>query len=272
MADKVEAANKAGPGGKSPQQAVPPPPPAKYVSTTVVTLNYVARDERWFMLPRRSLVHGGDLLAIPEPFQCALEVDGGKSLVTVVGGSVVRVLDPTEAAPFGLEIKRGQFVVRPPSASDESAQPLRIGVAIAGDLWRLDCQPGSVAGVQNPAQRAHPSWNRFSTRMPIWGLLRFDGTGRGDRPGRQNVPDQRTGLAAVACTSGSRREKRPRRVLRSWRPEWMGPQTLTTTAQNYSKLFEKRFNLDDAVELSVPKVADDGNPRNRPVWRPNAWD
>src|SRR4029079_12298392 len=101
------------------------------------TLNYVARDERWFMLPRRALVHTGDILAVPEPFQCALEIEGGKGLVTIMPGSVVRILDSTDAGAFGIEVKRGRFVVRPFSASDESADPLRIGVGIAGELWRL---------------------------------------------------------------------------------------------------------------------------------------
>jgi hypothetical protein len=260
VADKVEAANQAGAGGNTAQQPVPPPPPAKYVSNDGVTLNYVARDERWFMLPRRALVHGGDLLAVPEPFQCALEIDGGKSLATVIGGSVVRVLEPTEAAPFGLEIKRGQFVVRPPGATDESAQALRVGVVIAGDLWRLECQPGSVAGVQirlneptsleqildknaylggfyvsmGQAEVTDPAGKKYTVKGPGWLQLPVRPVPEGERAA-SNPP-----LLAI--------------------PKWMAPPTLTTTAQNYAKLFEKRFSLDDAVEMSVPKVADDGNP------------
>jgi hypothetical protein len=212
------------------------------------------------MLPRRALVHGGDLLAVPEPFQCALEIDGGKSLASVIGGSVVRVLEPTDAAPFGLEIKRGQFVVRAPSASDESTQPLRVGVVIAGDLWRLECVPGSIAGVQirlneptsleqildrsaylggfyvsmGQAEVTDSTGKTYTIKGPGWLQLPVRAVAEGEKPA-SNPP-----LLAI--------------------PKWMGPQTLTTTAQNYSKLFEKRFNFDDAAELSVPKVADDGNP------------
>src|SRR5262249_39552682 len=61
VADKVEAANKGEAESDAPAAAVQATPPAKYVSSDGATLNYIGRDERWFMLPRRAFVHSGDI-------------------------------------------------------------------------------------------------------------------------------------------------------------------------------------------------------------------
>lgn len=244
----------------SPPAVVVPPPQFKYVSNEGATLNYVARDERWFMLPRRALVHPGDILAVPEPFQCALEIDGGKGLVTLLGRSYVRVLDPTAAGTFSVEIKRGQFLVRPTSASDDAADPLRIGVGIAGELWRVEVRPGSTCGIQISPMEPTKLEQVLDKNAYLGAFyVASGGVAITDPAGKTyelKGPNWLQLPLRADAADGEKTAQNP--LLRI--PAWLGPQTATSTAQNYARLFERKFKLDDAVELSLPEVAGDPNP------------
>src|SRR5258708_12558032 len=106
-----------------------------------VPREYRGREGMWYVLPPRSLVHAGDNLAVPEPFRCELEVDGGKGLATIIGGrrgTAVRMLEPTEAGPIGIELRPGQFMVRS-MGDDESARPLPFGTGLPPQL----CPPAT---------------------------------------------------------------------------------------------------------------------------------
>lgn len=246
----------------SPPAAVVPPPQFKYVSSDGATLNYVARDERWFMLPRRALVHPGDILAVPEPFQCALEIDGGKGLVTLLGRSYVRILDPTPAGPFSLDIRRGQFVVRPTSVGDDAADPLRIGVGIAGELWRLEVRPGSTCGIQvSPMEPT--KLEQVVDKIAYFGAFYVASgsvaiTDPAGKTSELKGPNWLQVQFPIRPDAADGEKTPPSPLLRV--PAWLGPQTTTSTAQNYARLFERKFKLDDAVELSLPEVAGDPNP------------
>jgi len=260
VADKVEAANNSGGDSEAAPAVVPATPPAKYVSSEGATLNYVARDDRWFMLPRRSLVHVGDILAVPEPFQCALEVEGGKGLVTIMGGSAVRILEPSEVGAFGIEMKRGKFVVRPSSANDEAAEPLRIGVGIAGELWRLEAPPGSVLGVQINLMEPTKLEQALDKNAYLGAFYVSTGAGVVTSPAGKVYPIKGPGWLQLPLRPVPEGEKPPPNPPLLTVPKWMAPQSLTTTAQNYARLFEKKFSLDEAVELSLPDAAADPNP------------
>src|SRR5262249_28152697 len=140
-----------------------------------------------------------------------------------------------------------------------SAQPLRMGVVIAGDLWRLECQPGSVAGVQIRLNEPTSLEQILDKNAYLGGFYVSMGQAEVTDPAGKTYTIKGPGWLQlpVSVSEGERAAPNPPLLAI---PKWMAPPTLTTTAQNYSKLFEKRFNLDDAVEMSVPKVADDGNP------------
>jgi hypothetical protein len=63
-------------------------------------------------------------------------------------------------------------------------------------------------------------------------------------------------LPLLAGTDGKPAKKRRLESLK-----WMEPPVVSTTVQNYARLFEKKFSPDDAVELSIPEVAGDPNPK-----------
>jgi hypothetical protein len=259
VADRVEASNNKGGGDSESPTVALSTPPAKYVSSDGATLNYIARDERWFMLPRRAFVHSGDILAVPEPFQCILEIDGGKGLVTVLGGSWIRVLDPTEAGVFGIEIKRGKFFVRLASANDEAADPLRLGVGIAGDLWRVEVPPGATLGVQINLMEPTKLEQELDKNAYMGAFYVSTGAGLVTNPAGKEHLTKGPGwleLPQRPVPEGEKPQNRPLIQI----PKWMTPEPLTKNAQNYSRIFASKFSLDDAVELSIPDVAEDANP------------
>ena len=248
---------------EKPAHVLAPATPSKYASSEGVTLHYVPRDERWFVLPRRAQVHAGDSLAVPDPFQCMLEVDGGKGLVTISGRSTVNVLGPTEAGAFGLEITRGQFVLRPSASADDDAAPLRIGVGIAGELWRLEVRPGGACGVQvnllEPTKFEQPlDRNAYLGAFYASAGAIVVVTDPAGHSHELNGPDWlELPLLGAADGDGKAIKKRRLEIM----PKWMGPPSLTSQEQTYLRLFEKKFNLEEAVELSVPEVASDSNPK-----------
>lgn len=243
--------------------AAPMMPPAKYTSAEGIALNYVRREDRWQVLPRRAQVHGGDQLAVPEPFEAAFDVEDGRGVLTLASRTSVRWLGPTENFAFGIEIKRGQVIVRPTGAGEGDTPPLTMGVAIRGDLWTLAVNlPGTVCGVdvspreptkfeQEPGKDAYfggvyvaaggvrltdAAGATFEVNAGQWLQLPLTARQEGD----EKIPPAAQSLLAV--------------------PKWLSPSTPTATARQYARLFEKKFDLTEPVELSIPAVASDGNP------------
>lgn len=249
------------PDGDVAPPSAPLPAPSRYVSTDGVTLHYVPRDERWFMLPRRAQVYAGDQLAVPDPFQCSLEIEGGRGLVAIMPGSAVRVLEPTDAGTFGLEFRRGQLVVRAPTPADDKKESLRIAMAIAGELWGLEIPPGAACGVQvNP--RGPTKFEQVLDKDAYIGAF-YVSTGAAvvTDPVGKMIEIKGPGFLQLPLKAGADAEdKGPLVHELNPVPKWMVGQTLSTTAQNYARLFERMFNPDDAVELSVPEIVNDSRP------------
>ncbi|HLJ11972.1 MAG TPA: hypothetical protein VKU82_12325 [Planctomycetaceae bacterium] len=255
------------PAGDSNPPAPLAPVPSNYVSSVGVTLHYVPRDERWFMLPRRALVHAGDTLAVPDPFQCELEIEGGKGMVTIMPRTLVQVLGPTDAGSFGLEVRRGQFVVRPlgsggeRGSGGEAADSLRLGVAIAGELWRLAIQPGATCGVQVNLMEPPKIEDAVDKNSYLGAIYVVGGTAVVTDPAGHEIEIKGTRFLQLPLLAGTDAEGPRQTTKLDSVPSWLGGQTLTPTAQNYARIFEKKFTLKDSIELSIPEVvADPPNP------------
>ncbi len=244
----------------------PAPPPAalvspsRYASTEGVTLHYVRREERWFVLPRGEMVNAGANLAVPEPFQCQLEVDDRKGLVTIMGHSLVGILLPTADGRFGLELQRGQFALRAAGSADDAAASLNMRIGIAGELWRLELQSGATCGVAvkplEPTKLVeNPDRNSYEGAFYVTGGIAVI-TDPAGQAHEIKGPDWLELPLAVADADGKLPRKRPLLVV----PKWLGPQTLSSIMQGKASVFEKKFVLDEAVELSVPEIAADANP------------
>jgi hypothetical protein len=250
-----------------PDDANPPaPPPAlvtpsRYASTEGVTLHYVRREERWFVLPRGEMVNAGAILAAPEPFQCQLEVDDRKGLVTIMGRSLVEIIPPSADGRFGLELQRGQFVLRAAGSADDAAASLNMRIGIAGELWRLELQSSATCGVSikplEPTKLVeNPDRNSYEGAFYVTGGIAVI-TDPAGQAHEIKGPDWLELPLAIADAEGKLTRKRPLLVV----PKWMGSQTLSSIMQGKAAVFEKKFVLDEAVELSVPEIAADANPQ-----------
>jgi hypothetical protein len=261
-----KSANKIAEGGpvpNPPDENTPKIAPvglSKYVSTDGVTLHYSIRDERWFLMPRAEMVGALALLAVPDPFQCQLEIANGQGFLTILGHSVVGLLAPLPSGQFGIELQRGQFVVRAGSAAP-SESPLTLRIAIAGAIWRLELPSHVVCGVSvNPVEAMklpeEQSRNAYDGAFYVTGGIAAitDPTGqvheiKGDDWLELPLP--------IPDDNGNLPPKRELRAL----PKWMGPQALSSIAQAKAAVFEKKFVRDEPVELSLPRIAEDPNPQ-----------
>jgi hypothetical protein len=248
-ADQVASAS-----GKSdsPPADAPATAPAKYISPEGVVLNYVARDEKWFVLPRRALVHPGDRLAVPEPFECALEIDEGRAVATLLGRTSARMLGPNDGGSTGIELFRGQLVVRTTVSPDEGAKPVELGVAISGGLWRLSLEPGSVAGIE-VTLREPTRFEQDAAAVGYAGAIYI-------ASGNVAVTDPAGEVSAIAGPGWLRLPPGSQRDPLVTLPRWLGAPTVTGAARQTARQFEKKFTLSESVDLSLPVVAEDPNP------------
>ena len=258
-ADAAAGPTPSPPDNPESPQAASAPKPSKYISADGVTLHYVPREERWFRLPPppRSMVHAGDYLAVPDPYQCALEIDGGQGLVTILGRSAVQVIASPQTGNFGLELNRGQFVVRPAGVAGDPASPLRIGVVIAGELWRVELTSGTTLGVR--VDLLEPTkFEQALDKDAYFGAFYVAAGGNAsiiDPAGKVHEIKGLDWLELPLLADADGKPARPRRLDEL--PKWMAPPSLSSTDQNYARLFERKFTLNEAVELSIPEVAAD---------------
>lgn len=244
-----------------PVPAVPKAQPAKYVSPEGVVLQYSPKDEKWFVLPHVAFIHPGELLAVPEPFEARIEIDGGRGALVVPGGSLLRTLGANPVAASGWDLRRGRLVVRPTASADENQKPaLTMALQIRGDLWGLELQTAdTVCGIEvvlaepNQFEQAlgrqayHGAIYVSSGSVRLVGANQLEHTIAG--PGWLPLP-----LSALVADQVA--DAPPLLAL----PRWLGQQPLSAVAKQYSKLFEKDFSPTEPVELSIVSTVQDHRP------------
>jgi len=130
-----------------------PAPPMQYQLPTGkgMLLRYDGKRKDWLIMAPRSVVHPGDTLASPAPFDSFLEIGEGRCRAVLQGGTAAGILGPHAVAPFGFDVRRGRIVLKTPPLSEppEKKQPgLAVGLKIRGELYRLELlTPGTVCGI-----------------------------------------------------------------------------------------------------------------------------
>jgi hypothetical protein len=208
--------------------------------------------------PRRSEIHPEERFACPDPFEAAFDLDNGRLLLTTLGETVFEVLPPTNEQRLGLRLHRGRVVVqRGPASANE---PLTsVVVAVGEQHWSLELlEPSATIGVEVRFRRpfrfeppADGVWYTAATFVQR-GSLRFAGQD-------PNLPPLPAGamhwLAAPAAD-----EQSPADGLSA---TWIDPQQRQTSAtvRRYATLFEKEFDAATAIDLSIPALVRDKQPR-----------
>ncbi|MCA9062964.1 MAG: hypothetical protein KDA96_07890, partial [Planctomycetaceae bacterium] len=110
-----------------------------YTMQEGIVIQYQASRNDWYPMPHRAVIHPGEEFAAPFPFNANFDVEQGDLQVTLVAGSRVKNLSPSEVAPFGLELERGQLLIAGGSAlQDGNKLPYPLAIQAQDSMWRLE--------------------------------------------------------------------------------------------------------------------------------------
>lgn len=120
--------------------------PIHYISPDGVLLQLHQKDKSWYMVPRKSEVKPGALLACPEPFEAVLEFDQGALRMLILGGSVVEILKPNENASAAIQLVSGRIMLQT-NRRDDKLWPF--GMIVGPEVGVLEFSEGeSLCGVE----------------------------------------------------------------------------------------------------------------------------
>lgn len=235
-------------------------PPMQYVSSDGVLLRYEPKDENWFRMPHRSQVHAGEVLAVPEPFEASLAFGEERHTLEILGGSVVGVLPPNAAAPYGLDVRRGRFVVRGGRGAVDQATPtIWVALSIRGELFRIELlTPGTVCGVEVAPREPTRFEEDFGPNAYTGAVCVGSGSVRVvdaaqrvqmiSAGGRWDLaPEARAAALAAAEPSLAA----PVGMI----PDWLSDRKSSGLTNSLARVFDKQFEYDEPVEVAISELA-----------------
>ena len=233
--------------------------PAKYVSTEGVAIAYLGEEDSWRVQPSGSFVPVGREFASPNPFEALLDLPGWQ--VTLQPGSLLALTPPASGKLPAIELRTGRLVVQP--ASSGRGEPATLELHVVKSRWLVTLSGDAVLGVEVTP----PVATRFEQRAgvdPGRGALHL-ARGRADlvRLGDDEFAVELRGPATLPLPLAPPAEPGPRpQVTTTWQnPEWLSPTKPTAGSRNPVALFTRSFSADEAVEMTLPPLANDPNPR-----------
>ena len=250
-------------------EAVPAEPvsevPISYASNEGVLLHFDGAQQRWFMVPHRSVMKSGEILANIEPFETVLDIEKGSLRTTLLGETVINLLKPTEVGVAGIDVRRGRLLFQ--GGRSEENRPHRIGIAIGEDLWKLDLlSQETVVGLEvthrestqfKKLQEGH--WYQASLYV-ISGSVKWT-----NQAGKfQEIGDH----MALNISPEKEQQIRSNPISFTIVPEWCDSakrKALPLRKHQSQILFEKAFELDQPIDASMislvknskfPKIAE----------------
>ncbi len=244
-----------------PAEAVPvapagqPFPAMMYSNAEGVLLVRNRESGQWDVLPRRALVRDGDEIASPAPFQAEFTVDNSVLEVTLQRGARIRLESPKGSELLALSIDRGRITLHRPSDGNRP-EPILIGLNVRGQPAQLTLiGPGTMCGIE--AEQRLPQGHRPDPLLtvPDGGLYVISGQAALSWSGGDAVEvGSDVGWAAWpvppnALVAG------PQRPI----PNWLTPEGIpqTNADRKWVQMFEKEFNVDQSVEMSIPSLVAD---------------
>ncbi len=296
------AASKPAPDSSPPAPPAEPAPEVRLVSKTGVLLGYDSARDDWFVLERPGLTlpnpkdtppdtvnldpsakvqapnppvpmvadRRADQLVAPEPFDSVLELGDGLCRVWVLGGTSVRLLAPTSATRFGIELREGRIVIRSGGSKlpGTNYRPLVVAFKVGDEVSQLTfLRPETQCGLEivpgfptKPGEDARDTSYRGALYV-VSGEIRFT----------ESVGRQRT-LAAGRWISLAPLDRAVATDMAgsAFRPKggtilsWLNPDTRRTPVAlaKVTHDFEAEFLPDQPVSASIGTVAkNERNPK-----------
>jgi hypothetical protein len=287
------ATNPAQPAVTKPAEAAAKPAAAKpaIVSTPASILKYHSaegilmmlepNDGQWRVIPRRSLIHPGEPIAVPEPFDAVFLTLDDKVQVSVLGNSIVRSLGVTAASESGLDLKRCRLLLkRTPGAisaseddPDANPQPIAIGLKVRGELWQIVLHSSdAVFGVE--AQPGEPIQFEQSVVPAVSNLTFYAAAGEirltnGIEsqvligPATLPIPLNRPAVGEPQAGAAPNENAQPLAAITNPDtplPKWLAGGTMSAAVKQYARQFEREFDESNPVRLSIGGTKGDKNP------------
>lgn len=238
-----------------------------------ITLRFEPESHDYLVLPRVVQLKTGDRLACPEPFRADFTIGDDLASVALIGGTSVTLLGPDERASLGFDVQQGALIfeahgLRPAADDAEDAKPqkssLPITLMILGRQARLElASDNAVCGLE--VHRREPT--RFETEPEAPGFTAAlhvaQGTVHFFDSNEKSVTLE--GPAFLPITDGVAANERKSEIGRASQliiPDWLEPdpkRAASKTKRPYNTAFEKEFDEEQRLSLSLPAVV--SNPR-----------
>ncbi len=226
-----------------------PAVPVQLVSNEGVLLRFSDVDQHWFLAPKQSVLKSGEPLACLEPYEAVLSFDQGTVRATVLGDSALRVMEATDLAATGLEVRHGRVLFQ--GSRQDGQQPLALAVVIGQDIWKLELlTPQTVCALE---VLPTPSTGFEKVREPnrYSGVLYvLAGTVKWTSAlGASQDVAERTGLPLSSDQAAANKQTA---VSFPTAPDWTDPaKRKLAPLRRYALLFEKEFALDQPADPSM---------------------
>ncbi len=224
-------------------------PAVLYGTATGVLLTRSPEDGQWIVMPRRTLLHEGDEIACPEPFEAHLQVAGQELLLTLHGGTRVQLASGTGEQRIILNVDRGRITLSRPSGS--APEPFVMGLNIRGQAARLSLGAESECGVEVGLRVPHGRKADLGLGFPEGGLVvRTGSVGLAWRGSPEVVMGTSGDSAAWPIPP------EPLVAVSRSLPPWLnadGP-VVTAAIRRMNDKFEQEFTLDQPVSVSMPAL------------------
>ena len=244
------------------------------VSKEGILLRFDTEAHDFVVLPRGAELKAGDRLACPEPFRADLVVGDDLCLVALNGGTAVRMLGPDEHAGFGFDVEQGALLfeargLRSAEDDADAAKPqqkpsLPITLLLHGQRTRLELvSDDAVCGLE--VHRHEPT--RFETDLTAPGFTASLYVARGsirfiNMDGQAATIEGPNFLPITSDAAANVKNSEIGRASQLVLPDWLEPDPKRAAAKlkrPYSIPFEKEFDADQPLLLSMPAVV--SNPR-----------
>lgn len=250
-----------------------PPLKLSRASKEGIVLRFEPEVEDFLVLPRVVQLKVGDLLACPEPFRADFVIGDDLGSIALIGGTSVRYLGPDEMSSLGFDIHQGALLFEahglPPAADNgDEANPKKTSLPITlmfyGRRARMElASDNAVCGIE--VHRREP--NRFEIEPEAPGFTAAlhvaQGTVRFIGSSGKSVTLE--GPAFLPITDGAAANERKSEIGRASQlilPDWLEPdpkRAASKVKRPYNAAFEKEFDAEQLLRLSLPAVVD--NPR-----------
>ncbi len=238
-------------------------PPITYSSSDGALVRLDEEHHHWFIVPHRSAMKAGEIVANLEPFDGVIEFEKSGLRTTLVGETVVRFLVPIEAGIRGLGIGRGRILIQ--HNRQEENQTGAIGIGIGEDVWKLELLTNDTVCALEVSVREPTQFQKLNdyhwyqaTLSTISGAARWtnrEGISQnlGDHSALNIIPEKAATVRSIPISFPSA-------------PDWCDSgKRKAQPLRRYQAPFEKSFDVDQPVDQSMltlvknsknPKIAE----------------